>query len=143
MGSVIAAHYVNDQWGYSFVVPGVLLIALACLVFVALPTKNNNNINIINNNNSNQPTHLVPQLQGVLQLHQQQQQQPHHQSNSNSASMKTSVTSSSSSSSSSEAISFIRALQIPGIIHYSFALFFAKFVSYRFEESNKIPNYCH
>ena len=129
MGSVIAAHYVNDQWGYSFVVPGVLLIALACLVFVALPT---------NNNNSSQPTTLVPQQLQQQQLQQQHQQlqQQQHQSSSNSVSIKTS-NSSSSLSSSSEAISFIRALQIPGIIHYSFALFFAKFVSYRFEKLNE------
>jgi len=42
------------------------------------------------------------------------------------------LTPSSSSSSLSEAISFLRALEIPGIIHYSLALFFAKFVSYSF-----------
>ena len=158
MGSVIAAHYVNDRWGLSFVVPGVLLIALSFVVFLGLPASPT----------AKDPS--GPSLEKLQQQHHsnQQQQQPQQQSpNATSAQQRLShsaeldyvqvhtidgaatdtasspnpptetvvnssaSTTSSSSSSLSEAISFARALRIPGILNYSFALFFAKFVSYR------------
>lgn len=36
LGSIIAAFYVNHQWGASFVVPGLLLLIFAYVVFIVL-----------------------------------------------------------------------------------------------------------
>ena len=157
MGSVIAAHYVNDRWGLSFVVPGVLLIALSFVVFLGLPASPT-----AKDPSGPPPEKPEQQHHPNKQQQQPQQQLPHASSTQQGqnysaeldyvlvhtidgaatdtasspnpptetlANSSTSLTSSSSSL--SEAISFARALRIPGILNYSFALFFAKFVSYR------------
>ncbi|KAK3588815.1 hypothetical protein CHS0354_028463 [Potamilus streckersoni] len=133
LGSVIAGIWVGNAWGWSFVVPGFIIIGFGILVFLF----------------------LVPEPKDVGCTPPE-----HHQANTEdsfstqgdnySQKQSTNLNPDSDSEASSsnlplipkgeeKAISFYSALLIPGVIEFSLCLFFAKLVSYTF--LFWLPNY--
>ncbi|XP_012217054.1 glucose-6-phosphate exchanger SLC37A2 isoform X2 [Linepithema humile] len=135
LGSLIAAAYVESDWGLSFMVPGAIMGLIGFIIFLFLvpnpidigysPPSSLGYRKIDATNSSdddvadvdydsrsigedelaNERSETSPMLSGHRRIHNV------HQNN---------------------AIGFIGALKIPGVIEYSLSLFFAKLVSYTF-----------
>ncbi|ESO99923.1 hypothetical protein LOTGIDRAFT_213082 [Lottia gigantea] len=105
LGAVIPAIFVKTAWGWSFIVPGMIIGGLGILVFLFLVPHPSD----VNCDDPNQDA--KPLLSKV--------------SDNNEESLLT-------SGEKHQAISLIRALKIPGVIEFSLCLFFAKLVSYTF-----------
>ncbi|KAJ8267064.1 hypothetical protein GJAV_G00137890 [Gymnothorax javanicus] len=107
LGSLIAGVFVSSAWGLSFIVPGIIIASTGVICFFFLVEKPEDV-------NCTTPQHHV-----------------------NSSSNEVIFSSPASSSpqpagEEPEAISFIGALKIPGVLEFSFCLLFAKLVSYTF-----------
>lgn len=130
LGAAIAGYYVEKDWGLSFIVPGIIMISVGCILYLFLvPTP--------------QDVDLYPAGSGLLEGGMKPQE------------TSTTITRYDSSLDQSEegisggrrvnlksderlhettgkAVSFVTALKIPGVIEYSLCLFFSKLVSYTF-----------
>ncbi|KAA3681514.1 MFS transporter, OPA family, solute carrier family 37, member 1/2 [Paragonimus westermani] len=124
VGSVIAGAFVDTAWGWSFIVPGILIIvcglyALLCLVpypeevGVEPPEREiTKEVEYVVAENFTEDTlALSMDLPGVIDS-------------------KTDLTKGSISA--TKPVSIITALRVPGVVEYSLCLFFAKLVSYTF-----------
>lgn len=111
-GSLLAAAFVTSDWMLSFVLPGALIITIGCLVLLSVATH---------------PKDLTfeedQENQGLLN-----QDEPIEETTS----LGSSTEQNTRNSNNHEAISFGQALLIPGVIPYSFCLFFSKLVNYTF-----------
>ena len=135
LGSLIAAAYVESDWSLSFIVPGVIMGAVGFLLFLFLVPNpvdigysppasleyrkidvtnssdddqadvGSDSHNIGEDNSANERSETSPMLSGHRRIH---------------------------SAPRNNAIGFIGAMKIPGVIEYSLSLFFAKLVSYTF-----------
>lgn len=100
LGSLIAGVWVNHAWGWSFVVPGIIIGALGVLVFFFLVPEPATV-------GCDKPVHHIAGEEDEALIKKEEPAED-------------------------KAISFYRALLIPGVIEFSLCLFFAKLVSYTF-----------
>jgi OPA family glycerol-3-phosphate transporter-like MFS transporter 1/2 len=124
LGATIAGYFVESDWGLSFIVPGGIMIAVGLLLFLFL-VPSPKDVNLA------RPTeHSSVESREVLTIVTACQKQT--ELNSDLENNKIATISSSSSQETLKAVSFMTALKIPGVIEYSFCLFFSKLVSYTF-----------
>uniref|UniRef100_A0A5K3EK53 Sugar phosphate exchanger 3 n=1 Tax=Mesocestoides corti TaxID=53468 RepID=A0A5K3EK53_MESCO len=116
LGSIIAGAFVNYQWGASFVVPGLLLVIAAYIVFLVLVEHPGSELNLVSSSTRTSEAHqkVVPGYYGDVKTLSDlnYKEQP---------------------------ISFCDALCLPNVMAYSLALFFSKLVAYTF--LYWLPNY--
>lgn len=132
LGSTIAGIWASHKWGYSFIVPGCIISGMGIIVFLFLVVD---------------PTHVgcpPPQQHCKVQVESEEKEGdilkggyidnstsvkivPHVDSSS-----PVEISSASGQGDNAHAITFWRAVLIPGVIEYSLCLFFAKLVSYTF-----------
>uniref|UniRef100_A0A8C2ZX32 Glucose-6-phosphate exchanger SLC37A2 n=1 Tax=Cyclopterus lumpus TaxID=8103 RepID=A0A8C2ZX32_CYCLU len=105
LGSLIAGAFVSSQWGMSFIVPGLIIICTGILCFFFLSEKEGDETESIVNNTSQ----IDINAYGSITVEPAEVVEDH-----------------------TEAISFIGALSIPGVVEFSLCLMFAKLVSYTF-----------
>ncbi|XP_073256473.1 glucose-6-phosphate exchanger SLC37A2-like isoform X1 [Porites lutea] len=146
LGSAIAGIWASNQWGYSFIVPGCIISGMAVIIFLFLvvdpshvglssPTQHRevephqvdtsvNSQRFMESTISEREDLLKEKINGgsadvkIKQL-------PDDSSSSEASSTVTNTAD-------VPAVSFWRAVLIPGVIEYSLCLFFAKLVSYTF-----------
>lgn len=156
LGAYVAGYFVVHNWGMSFIIPAVIIGVLGFLMFLFLvphpedvgcePTDHLDLTppqvsaeTAVQNYTNNSP----PVLNGFLPSSLEKSQEhcfnhPVLTENSPltyrppSPSSTSSAASSQSSSSNKQAITFWKALQIPGVLEFSLCLFFSKLVSYTF-----------
>nr|AKN21659.1 slc37a-3 [Schmidtea mediterranea] len=128
IGSIIAGMFVSTAWGYSFVVPGLIMVFIGIVVWlIMIPYPEDIGLSSPDDQKS-----LVVDLKSSLDLNDDKGRVlkshgstkpllPYHDRKSD------------------KPISIWEALKIPNVIAYSFALFFAKLVSYTF--LYWLPNY--
>ncbi|XP_040832699.1 glucose-6-phosphate exchanger SLC37A2 isoform X1 [Ochotona curzoniae] len=123
LGSLIAGIWVNNHWGLSFVVPGIITAAVGVLTFLFL-------IEYPEDVDCSPPQHHVS---GGPDEDQDNPEDPangpygHRENN-----LETGASCSKEPCEEPAAISFLGALRIPGVIEFSLCLLFAKLVSYTF-----------
>ncbi|XP_004714240.1 glucose-6-phosphate exchanger SLC37A2 isoform X1 [Echinops telfairi] len=121
LGSLIAGIWVNEQWGLSFAVPGVITAAMGIVTFLFL-IEYPEDVDCI-----------PPQHHHGAGEDQVNPEDPVNDPYSDKdSSLETAATSSKGPSAQPAAISFLGALRIPGVIEFSLCLLFAKLVSYTF-----------
>ncbi|XP_048839079.1 glucose-6-phosphate exchanger SLC37A2 isoform X1 [Brienomyrus brachyistius] len=116
LGSLIAGVFVSSTWGLSFIVPGIIIAVtgVICFLFLVERPEDVNCIPpqhhecpeqepLLRNASSTEEIFSSPQPVNQEHIHQEE-----------------------------EAISFMGALRIPGVIEFSLCLLFAKLVSYTF-----------
>jgi len=145
LGALLAGAFVNENWGLSFAIPGLLITLVGVLIFlflvtepssVGLTTPKHGNRSITPNSSANQisdtlPKHMESLTPGLTKsLSSNRLIDSAYESDSD---MVVSVTKD------GQAIGFFDALKIPGVIEFSLCLFFAKLVSYTF--LFWLPNY--
>ncbi|KAL4228961.1 hypothetical protein ACF0H5_012001 [Mactra antiquata] len=104
LGSVIAGIWVNEAWGWSFVVPGIIIATLGVIVFFFLVP----DPDIVGCRPPVHHTDKEPEEEALVSKDEGSVRED------------------------KEAITIWRALRIPGVIEFSLCLFFAKLVSYTF-----------
>ncbi|VDL58199.1 unnamed protein product [Hymenolepis diminuta] len=116
LGSILAGAFVNYQWGASFMVPGFLLIAGACVVLMVLVDHPSPDLELSSdsNNFSDDKHKSVPGYYGDVKAL-------------------------SDVSCTEQPIRFWDAIRLPNVFPYAMALFFSKLVSYTF--LYWLPNY--
>nr|XP_019921396.2 glucose-6-phosphate exchanger SLC37A2 isoform X3 [Crassostrea gigas] len=144
LGSLIAGIFVNTAWGWSFIVPGIIIGTLGILVFFfmvpspeevkcelpdQLPATKYTDRATESSDLEDDP--LIESLKSVDRINEY--------GATNSQSSQTSLISLDKSK--EKPISLWRALLIPGVIEFSLCLFFAKLVSYTF--LFWLPKYIH
>ncbi|XP_075822475.1 glucose-6-phosphate exchanger SLC37A2 isoform X1 [Microtus pennsylvanicus] len=121
LGSLIAGVWVNQQWGLSFIVPGVITAAMGIITFLFL-------IEYPEDVDCTPPQHHDDQ--------EKERDNPEDPVNGPYSCRESNVDIAASSfkepGSEPAAISFLGALKIPGVIEFSLCLLFAKLVSYTF-----------
>eukprot|EP00795_Rhopilema_esculentum_P016289 gene16289-7674_t len=123
LGSAVAGIWSGDRWGWSFIVPGVIIICVGIIIVLFLvsepsyvgiiPERSRMRDSTFVRMNEDMPERVVRNKGRIKSVP---------------SSLSTSLT----RSREGKAISFIGALRIPGVIEYSLCLFFAKLVSYTF-----------
>uniref|UniRef100_A0A673UR93 Glucose-6-phosphate exchanger SLC37A2 n=1 Tax=Suricata suricatta TaxID=37032 RepID=A0A673UR93_SURSU len=123
LGSLIAGVWVNEQWGLSFVVPGIITAAMGVITFLFLieypedvdctPPQHHMNDGLEENQHSPEDLASGPYT-------------------NKESSLETAAGCSKEPSAQPAAISFLGALRIPGVVEFSLCLLFAKLVSYTF-----------
>ncbi|XP_027801202.2 glucose-6-phosphate exchanger SLC37A2 isoform X1 [Marmota flaviventris] len=121
LGSLIAGIWVNQEWGLSFIVPGVITAIMGIITFLFL---------------IEYPEDVdcaPPQHHDGSDKDQDNPEDPENSPYTNRESSQETMTSCSKEPCAEPvAISFLGALKIPGVIEFSFCLLFAKLVSYTF-----------
>lgn len=122
MGSVIPGVFAEHQWGWSFVVPGLIIGILGFITFFVLVP---------------QPSDVgcgPPDHHGREHAHEPSSYEEIKPDSASSISSRSGESTPliQSSHSESKAISICVALLLPGVLEFSFCLFFAKLVSYTF-----------
>jgi len=157
LGSAIAGVWASSEWGYSFIVPGCIIGGMGIFVFLFLvvdpshvgctsPHQHNEVQPLPVDSDSSLSTEVVfseskrLRREDILKEPYEFKPQPadvrrklpHESHESSASSTASSASSSSENSEETNAVSFWRAVLIPGVIEYSLCLFFAKLVSYTF-----------
>uniref|UniRef100_A0A8C9RIU9 Glucose-6-phosphate exchanger SLC37A2 n=1 Tax=Scleropages formosus TaxID=113540 RepID=A0A8C9RIU9_SCLFO len=116
LGSLIAGVYVSSAWGLSFIVPGIIIAATGVVCFFFLVERPEDV-------NCSPPNH-----------HETSEQEPllHNASSTEEIFSSPETTVRELPRDNEKAISFLGALQIPGVVEFSLCLLFAKLVSYTF-----------
>jgi len=113
LGAVIAGVFVEKDWGLSFIVPGLIMIAVGLMLFLFLvPSPSDVDLAPSINSKETAESNRCNACQSNQDLATNRE---------HSKTLKT-----------SKAVSFMTALRIPGVIEYSLCLFFSKLVSYTF-----------
>ncbi|XP_045411687.1 glucose-6-phosphate exchanger SLC37A2 isoform X3 [Lemur catta] len=121
LGSLIAGVWVNQHWGLSFIVPGIITAAVGVLTFLFL-IEHPEDVDC-----------TPPQHHGGPDEDQDNPQDPGNGPYSNRESgLETAARCSKEAYEEPAAISFLGALRIPGVVEFSLCLLFAKLVSYTF-----------
>ncbi|XP_034995040.1 glucose-6-phosphate exchanger SLC37A2 isoform X2 [Zootoca vivipara] len=126
LGSLIAGAWVSNAWGLSFIVPGIIIASMGVICFLFL-------IEYPEDVDCSPPLHHAAGLEekGLEAGHSISDGSLNVSSNSRENIVDMSE-GSKESADDREAISFIDALRIPGVVEFSFCLLFAKLVSYTF-----------
>uniref|UniRef100_A0A3Q3JIR4 Glucose-6-phosphate exchanger SLC37A2 n=1 Tax=Monopterus albus TaxID=43700 RepID=A0A3Q3JIR4_MONAL len=124
LGSLIAGVFVSTAWGMSFIVPGLIIASTGILCFLFLVESQ---FLFIRETYTQCPFTKSDQKSGETKP--QLQDSPHMDGAINGA---IATESQEITEEQTEAISFCGALRIPGVMEFSFCLFFAKLVSYTF-----------
>ncbi|XP_048772848.1 glucose-6-phosphate exchanger SLC37A2-like isoform X2 [Ostrea edulis] len=145
LGSLIAGIFVNNAWGWSFIVPGIIITVLGILVFFFMvPSPDEVNCDLpdqttntriqysedVNERSDLEDDPLLESLKSVQRISEY--------GTSNGQSQTSLV---SMDKSKEKPISLLAAIFIPGVIEFSLCLFFAKLVSYTF--LFWLPKYIH
>ncbi|XP_005667528.1 glucose-6-phosphate exchanger SLC37A2 isoform X1 [Sus scrofa] len=117
LGSLIAGIWVDEQWGLSFIVPGIITAIMGLITFFFL-------IEYPEDVDCTPPQHHVES--------EDSQDLPEDSHSNRDSSLESAVTYSKEPGAQPAAISFFGALRIPGVIEFSLCLLFAKLVSYTF-----------
>ncbi|XP_019620956.1 PREDICTED: glucose-6-phosphate exchanger SLC37A2-like isoform X9 [Branchiostoma belcheri] len=117
LGSLIAAAFVSEAWGLSFVVPGIIIASVGILAFFFLITEPKE-VGIVMEDKGRKDSYTV-QADGPTVADSEPL-------------LGEEIKPLSGGPSNPKAISFLGALKIPGVIEFSMCLFFAKLVSYTF-----------
>jgi len=146
IGALLAGAFVNENWGLSFAIPGLLIFLVGILIFFFLVTEPA----AVGITTPKQGTKTLTPSSSVSQM--SADVSPKHKdgltpgSLSKSGSSSRLIDSAYESDSDSfyvsrdcQAIGFVDAMKIPGVIEFSLCLFFAKLVSYTF--LFWLPNY--
>ncbi|XP_054939058.1 glucose-6-phosphate exchanger SLC37A2 isoform X3 [Physeter macrocephalus] len=121
LGSLIAGIWVDEQWGLSFVVPGVITAVMGLITFFFF-------IEYPEDVDCSPPQH-----HGELEENVDNAEDPGNRPQSNRENgLESAVSFSKEPSAQPAAISFFGALWIPGVVEFSLCLLFAKLVSYTF-----------
>lgn len=142
LGSLIAAYWVSTCWGLSFVMPGVIIAVMGIVCFLFL-IEHPKDVSCSSTPSSSSKTFLNGasrfrvQMPTVNAKETGKPQDPEMQHllldcENSSVSMNSSTVVTGESRHGTSAISFLGALQIPGVIEFSLCLLFAKLVSYTF-----------
>ncbi|MED6187860.1 hypothetical protein PIB30_080491 [Stylosanthes scabra] len=118
VGSVVASGVLEFGWGWSFVVPGLLIIFVGFLVYVFLVV-------------SPEDMGFVHPGNGV-EMSGQERSAAKNPQTTESEEAKLIESEDAASSDSSSAIGFLEAWQKPGVASFAFCLFFSKLVAYTF-----------
>uniref|UniRef100_UPI003AB056C6 glucose-6-phosphate exchanger SLC37A1 isoform X2 n=1 Tax=Centroberyx gerrardi TaxID=166262 RepID=UPI003AB056C6 len=143
LGSLIAGYWVSSNWGLSFIVPGLIIAAMGVVCFLFLIEHPNdlksiyaqnsppgNNVPVKNWNGVNGHTEVYLQYkEGKTQSYDTELLLPRDNGSVRVPVQQVVVVKSESEPS---PISFMGALNIPGVIEFSLCLLFAKLVSYTF-----------
>jgi len=129
LGSLVAGIFVNYNWGLSFTVPGLIIASVGFLLFLFLVPKPQD-LGFSSNSQS----------QGGGRI-ESKEEEPLLENEDGSLQEGGNPQMSSHRSDSEEAIGFLSALKIPGVVEFSLCLFFSKLVSYTF--LYWLPNYIH
>ncbi|XP_073256475.1 glucose-6-phosphate exchanger SLC37A2-like isoform X3 [Porites lutea] len=131
LGSAIAGIWASNQWGYSFIVPGCIISGMAVIIFLFLVV-DPSHVGLSSPTQHREVESTISEREDLLK----------EKINGGSADVKIKQLPDDSSSSEASstvtntadvpAVSFWRAVLIPGVIEYSLCLFFAKLVSYTF-----------
>ncbi|KAM9300730.1 glucose-6-phosphate exchanger SLC37A1 [Morus bassanus] len=155
LGSLIAAYWVSTCWGLSFVMPGVIIAVMGIVCFLFLiehpkdiscsstPSSHDREPNISTEFVVSSKTFLngasrfrvqMPTLNAKETSKPQDPEMQHLllDCENSSVSLNSSTVVTGESRHGTSAISFLGALQIPGVIEFSLCLLFAKLVSYTF-----------
>jgi len=127
-GSLVAGAFVQSNWGLSFTVPGVIIAGVGFLLFLVLVPRPQD-LGFLEEDmpfESSETNPLLDDEEG------DKEDEPTQSDN-----IEVQVR----SGGDEEAISFLGALSIPGVVEFSLSLFFAKLVSYTF--LYWLPNYIH
>uniref|UniRef100_A0A7N8XVP2 Glucose-6-phosphate exchanger SLC37A2 n=1 Tax=Mastacembelus armatus TaxID=205130 RepID=A0A7N8XVP2_9TELE len=108
LGSLIAGVFVSSAWGMSFIVPGLIITFTGILCFFFLVESHDQDSGETEPLMQNSP-HVDRTINGAISTEPVEIVAEH-----------------------TEAISFCRALRIPGVVEFSLCLLFAKLVSYTF-----------
>ncbi|OQR66130.1 sugar phosphate exchanger 2-like [Tropilaelaps mercedesae] len=141
VGAVIASAFVETDWGYSFYVPGLICCAVGIFIFFFVPATpedvglhelvscvGTDTLPSTSNNDSAEFLRTVPGNENRVN-----KRTSYDISDANEHTRLTSTEDEHTGSCrQKKAISFTKALTIPGVIEFSLALFFAKLVSYTF-----------
>lgn len=107
-GSLIASYFLKYGWGWSMVVPGVMIIFVGLLLFMFLPVDPESvGVDKDENNKPDFPEKIGAEITKPLLI--------------------TKINSEKES-----AVGFLQAWKIPGVAPFAFCLFFAKLVAYTF-----------
>uniref|UniRef100_A0A6M2DZD8 Sugar phosphate exchanger 3 n=1 Tax=Xenopsylla cheopis TaxID=163159 RepID=A0A6M2DZD8_XENCH len=137
IGTLIAAHFIEDDWSLSFLLPGALTGLVGFIIFLFLvdhPAK----------------VQIVIDAKGLYHRVENDHDSSNESDNSDSQSQlftqedspmleERADRSTEESGQDKKAVGFLKALIIPGVIEYSLCLFFSKLVSYTF--LYWLPNY--
>eukprot|EP00092_Neocalanus_flemingeri_P004404 GFUD01004737.1.p1 GENE.GFUD01004737.1~~GFUD01004737.1.p1 ORF type:complete len:547 (+),score=83.87 GFUD01004737.1:215-1855(+) len=147
LGALLAGAFVNENWGLSFAIPGLLISLVGILIYLFLITEPSA-VGITAPKQGNRP--LTPSSSAI-------QVSPENSTKHLDALTPVGLSKSTSSSrlidsayesdsdnvymlqKEGKAIGFVDALKIPGVVEFSLCLFFAKLVSYTF--LFWLPNY--
>lgn len=156
LGAVIAGAFVKQDWGLSFIVPGIIMLVVALIQWLFLVPHPSDVLNrtIFDDKNSNsQPEALengkdiqksyvngknvnsIANFKSSISIDSASSSDTDCDHHTKSRQLKTSTSSTclnDNNSNNHQAVSFWRALCIPGVIEYSLCLFFSKLVSYTF-----------
>ena len=142
LGALIAGAFVNDNWGLSFVMPGMMMCGVSLLIFFCLvpepsvigihPPKQRSSVSSLQTESSEEKSsqNFSPNVKRttsssrLIDSAYESDTEPGGQQ---------------SPTCEGKAISFTGALHIPGVMEFSLCLFFAKLVSYTF--LFWLPNY--
>lgn len=131
LGATIAGHYVEKDWGLSFMVPGAIMIGVGVVLFLFLvPAPKDVGLSGLPKElDAERSTREAPKATTGQFAHTSAQsfgldlESSQRDGNQSQTDVRVGH---------ERAISFFKALMIPGVIEYSFCLFFAKLVSYTF-----------
>merc|ERR1719430_690990 len=127
-GSLVAGAFVQSNWGLSFTVPGVIIAGVGFLLFLVMVPRPQD-LGFLEEDmpiESSETNPLLDDEEG------DKEDEPTQSDN-----IEVQVR----GGGDEEAISFLGALSIPGVVEFSLSLFFAKLVSYTF--LYWLPNYIH
>ncbi|XP_030029766.2 glucose-6-phosphate exchanger SLC37A2 isoform X1 [Manduca sexta] len=149
LGTIMAAEFVDTDWGLSFVYPGLVMGLMGCVVWLFLvpepryvglapgerpsrsPSRQSRKSDEEDDLEEDETTQVIVGDQGASlrsNRHSANAPQQQEEVTENTALLRRSSLSQSGSS----AVSLSRALAIPGVLEFSLSLFFAKLVSYTF-----------
>ncbi|XP_023806482.1 glucose-6-phosphate exchanger SLC37A1 isoform X1 [Oryzias latipes] len=142
LGSLIAAYWVSSNWGLSFIIPGLIIMAMGVVCFLFL-IEHPNDLRSIHAQNLPPGVQSVPAkcwsgANGHTQVYLQYK---HHKNQGcdtelllpqDDACIPLQPVMVVKSGAEPSAISFMGALRIPGVVEFSLCLLFAKLVSYTF-----------
>ncbi|KAF4352259.1 hypothetical protein F8388_003656 [Cannabis sativa] len=132
IGSVVASGVLEFGWGWSFLVPGMLVVLVGVLVFMFLvvspddlgfePLGKEIEMSVEEGNVENSVEKVESEKAGLL----------HQTENSDSLVTENSDTLQAENTDSLAAIGFLEAWKLPGVAPFAFCLFFSKLVAYTF-----------
>lgn len=133
VGSLVAGAFVRQDWGLSFIIPGFIMLVVALVCFLVVVPSPDDVPGMIEETNQYQQENDMFDHHTQKQVAQETEIREPSISCANDCAKSLSTIDSRSGAdgvNGHQAVSFWRALCIPGVIEYSFCLFFSKSVSY-------------